>query len=385
MVGKVELGRTIVLPVLAMMMMHLRVVQVTDAQNRYAFGDYLGTRILTVVAGLVLIVGIGLFGYGGETGLVILLWGLAKSIDALSDIVRGLFQKHERMDLCGISLILRSIFALIAVTGTMWYFGSIVVSVASIGLLWLLSFVFYDLVCAYRLLSAESDSGGGWRYLRPRFEPTSVFELLGLALPLGILMFLANLQSSVPRGVLEAYHGEAALGYFGPIIYPLALGAMVTTALGQSASPRLAQYYVNNIAHFRRLMEKLLLLAVFMAFFFVGGVVLIGKQLLGIIYTVDYAQFHHEFIIVSVGAAIFFLGSFCGYGLSAARKFKTAMFLKIIPCLTSFLVAFWVIPSNGIRGAAITTLVVFVVSTLVSFIALLWLVKLKEKEVAKNR
>jgi hypothetical protein len=34
MVGKVELGRTIALPVLAMMMMHLIVVQVTDAKNR---------------------------------------------------------------------------------------------------------------------------------------------------------------------------------------------------------------------------------------------------------------------------------------------------------------------------------------------------------------
>lgn len=385
MVGQLELGRTIALPVLAITMLNLRVVQVTDAKHLYAFNDYFGTRIITAVISMIVIGAIGLLGYGGETCWVIFLWGIAKSIDSVSDIVRGYFQKHERMDICGISLILRSIFALLAVVVAIRLFDNLLACVIAIGIIWFLTLVLYDFSQAYRMLLKDSNSVKGWHLVMPRFKFTTFFELLKLAFPLGVILFLINLQNSVPRGVLEAYYGESALGYFGPIVYPTTLGIMLTTALGQSASPRLAKYYVDNIVHFRRLMEKLLLFAIAMGLLFIGGVFLFGKLILSILYTAEYAVYHPEFIIVSIGVSVFFLGSFCGYGLTAARKFKMAMFLKIIPCLTSFVIAFWLIPSKGIRGAALTCMIVFIVTTISSFTALFWLVKLKEREAVREK
>ena len=104
-VGRLELGRTIALPVLAITTLQLRVVHVTDALGKYSFEDYYGARLITAIVGFVIIAAIGFIFYSGENMCVVILWGVAKSIDTLSDIMRGLFQKHERMDFSGISFI----------------------------------------------------------------------------------------------------------------------------------------------------------------------------------------------------------------------------------------------------------------------------------------
>jgi O-antigen/teichoic acid export membrane protein len=384
MVGRLELGRTIALPIIAITMLHLRVAQVTDAKNEYMFRDYFGTRLITSAIGFVIIAVIGLVGYGGEAGWTVLLWGLAKSIDSISDIVRGLFQRYERMNLSGVSLMVRSVFALVGASGIIWYFGNLLFAIVAIALAWLLALVLYDLPQAYRLLSAGSISEGVCRHLRPRFNIKTVLSLLRLTFPLGVIMFLLTLQRSVPRGVLEAYHGASALGYFGPIAYPIFMGTIVVNALGQSASPRLANYYVRDIKQYRRLMRKLLWLSVVMGLLFVAVVICVGKRVLTILYTVEYAEYHHEFIILAVGAAISFVSSFCGYGLAAARVFKTAMFLKIIPCASAVGISFLLIPSYGIRGAAFTLAVVFAVSLACSFTALFWIIKKRQEEIDKE-
>lgn len=379
-VGRLELGRAIVLPILAMTMLHLRVAQVTDTKGQYAFADYFGTRLITSAIGFVIIGVISLVWYGGEAGWVVLLWGLAKSIESISDIVHGLFQRYERMNLSGVSVMVRSVIALLAASGIFWYTRNLSFTIVSIAMAWLLALVLYDLPQAYHLLRVKSACEKICRRLTPRFNIRTVLSLTRLTLPLGVIMFLIYLEQSFPRGVLEAYHGASALGYFGPIAYPVFAGTLVIDALGQSASPRLANYYVKDIKQYRRLLRKLLSLGVVMGLLLVAGVICVGKPVLRILYTPEYAKYHPEFIILAVAVAVSFPNSFCGYGLTAARMFKTNMLLHIISCASAVVVSFLLIPSYGIRGVALTSVVVFAVGLACSFTALLWLIKRKQKE-----
>ncbi len=106
-VGQFALALAICAPVIMFANLQLRSVQATDARHEYAFADYLGLRLMTTVAAYVVIIGIVMLsGYQQETALAILLIGLSKYFEAVSDVIFGLLQQQERMDRIAKSLMI---------------------------------------------------------------------------------------------------------------------------------------------------------------------------------------------------------------------------------------------------------------------------------------
>ncbi len=380
MVGKFELSRSIALPLLAITMLSLRSVQVTDARSEYSFADYLGTRLAMAFLGIFALILISWGFYGGETAWVILLWGLAKSIDSVGDIIRGLFQRQERMNLSGTSLMIRGPVALLSMGVLLWLTGKLALAILGVISVWFLVVILYDLRKAYQLLSRQPAIEGTKHPIWPRFSLKVMLSLLWLALPLGVVLFLISIQYCVPRLVLESYHGSIALGYFGPLMYPILMGTMVISAMAQSASPRLANYYVGNLTAYCRLLRKLLLLALGMGILFTAAVVLFGKFILRVLYTAEYAKYHVDFTILSVGGAVGFVVFFCGSGVTAARAFRMQLILTVIACCVSVCLTFLLVPSYGLRGAAVTTTLTFIAALICSFGALVWAINKRKRE-----
>ncbi|MBA7493327.1 hypothetical protein ES702_03885 [subsurface metagenome] len=379
MVGRLELGRAYAIPLIAITALQLRDIQVTDARDEYSFADYLGTRLAMLVLSISAFIVIAFGCYSGETAWVILLWGLAMSIQSVSGIFIGLFQRHECMNLSGTSMIIKGLGTMSIAWVLIWLTGKLTAAIAGIICVYLLVLFLYDYPQAHRLLAYKSSNGIRCRML-PHFSIKVLLALLWLSLPLGTVIFLSHLQASIPKVVLESYHGEVALGYFGPILYPISLGMVIVNAMGQSALPRLAKYYVNNLASYRRLMTKLLLMVSCIGLMVTVAVVLFGKLILIILYKTDYANYHSEFIILAIGGTAGFVASFCGYGLVAARLFKLKLFVGMVSFLAVTILAFLLIPSYGLRGAAITFGATVFVILICSFCALLWGIRRRQKE-----
>src|SRR5262249_22019140 len=124
MVGQFALGLAIAQPTMLLAQLHLRAVQATDAGHEFQFEDYLALRLLTTLAAVIAIGGIAAFGgFQTQTALVIVVTAFGIGFDAVSDVIYGLLQRHERMDRIAISMILKgsvSLFGLwlgIVVTG----------------------------------------------------------------------------------------------------------------------------------------------------------------------------------------------------------------------------------------------------------------------------
>lgn len=385
MVGKFALGLAIATPITVIAMLQLSAVQVTDAKNEYAFGNYFGTRLLMSFLGILVIIAIAWLGdYPKETACVIFLAGLFKSISALSDIFRGLFRHHERMDLSAISLMIKNISALAIVFVVMTVSGQIVPALVGIAIAYMLVFLVYDISRAIKLFSFKVGPSKARSSILPSFEVRTILKLVRLALPLGIVVFLISLQDSVPKYILEAYRGEASLGFYAAIAYPMVIGTTVVTAMTQAVIPRLANYCVNKFSHYRQLIRKLLMIGVIMGLFFVGGVLVFGKLVLSILYTAEYASYNVEFTLLAIGTAVSFISSFYGCGLTAARLFKTAMVIKILTCAVTVLTAFWLIPSYGIRGASILYIVVFSASLVFAYTAMLFYTRKRRSQEEKG-
>ena len=376
MVGQFVLGLAISAPVMAMTMLQLRTVQITDARGEFSFRDYFGTRISWTVAGVAMIAVCALAGeFDTVTTWVILGVGLTKGIDSVTDIVRGLFQRQERMDLSGTSLMLKGPGALAAMTLLLWWTGSIVAAVAGMAIVWLVSFAAYDLMRARRLLADREALTGEVQQLVPRFTWPTMAKLSWIALPLGVVMAVISLQTNVPRYVLQGYAGTELLGYFGALAYPIVAALLITGALGQSASPRLARYYLNDLPAFRALLRKLLWLALAVGSLFVVGTAILGGPVLALLYGPDYAHYNREFVVVAIAGAIQLIASAWGYGLTAARYFRTQVVLVVLSCLATTAAAFILVPGGGVMGAAWTVLVTSVAMSICFGTALLWAVR----------
>jgi O-antigen/teichoic acid export membrane protein len=293
-----------------------------------------------------------LVGYPGYVAGVIAVVGAAKCVESFSDVLYGLFQKHERFDRISISLIVRSSASLIVVIVVVNATGSVLLAALSIAITWSLILVFYDVNGAKSLLASHGVVG---RYAALRewgsFDKARMGALARLAFPMGIVMLLVSLNMNIPRLIIERDLGIRQLGYFGAMAYPVLAGSLAVFALGESTVPRLSRDFITDPRQFVRVWCRLLLTAFAIGVFGVTIVVVWGSDLLRLFYGSSYEKYGSVFAWFMVGAGFSYLGSASGYALTAARWLKIQVLLFAIVAAATLVGALLLIPRNGLIGA----------------------------------
>jgi O-antigen/teichoic acid export membrane protein len=369
-VGRFALGLAVCAPVIMFTGLDLGSVQATDARREYSFADYLSLRLVMTMLALAIIAIIGLVsGYGRETAIVVLLVGLSKAVEAISDIYYGLFQQRERMDRMAISRMIKGPLSLLALGSMVYFTHSIAWGVVGLVAAWTALLLFYDIPNGHAIQrNSVPDQGDSTpaeaRFHLSRHLPT-LWELAWLAAPLGIVMTLISLNTNIPRYAIERYLGERDLGIFAAMAYLIVAGQMVVGALGLSTSPRLAQHYADkNEKAFRGLLLKLTLIGVIIGLAGIAVALLGGKALLTLLYKPEYADHSDVFVWIMIAGGIGYTSEFLGYVMTAVRLLKVRAILSIV-VVTSTAVASWIlIPSFGLVGGAMTLVVSAIVRLL---------------------
>jgi O-antigen/teichoic acid export membrane protein len=342
-VGQFALGMAIGAPVVLLCNLQLRSVLATDARDEHAWPDYLGLRLATTALALAAIAGLAGLGYGGEAAWVILLVGLAKAVEAVSDLCYGLMQKHERMDAMARSLILRGVLGLGALAAGL-ALADVRAAVAGMALAWAAVLVAHDLPAAARLVPRAMRAP---RLARP------ALALVRVALPLGASMLFLSLNQNIPRYVLERHLGEAGLGIFAALAYVPVAGEIVIRALGQTAMPRLARHWATGErAAFDRLLLRLLGLGAALGAAGVALAAVIGELALALLFGAPYAAEADVLTWLMAAAALTYLGSLLGYAASATRAFARFTLPYAAVTAVAAIAALTLIPRHGLHGAA---------------------------------
>jgi O-antigen/teichoic acid export membrane protein len=357
MVGQFALGLAVAAPVFLLTNLALREVLVTDAEGAHAFGDYLALRILTTLAGLLCIAGIAaLVNYRWETKVAILLVGVVKAVEAVSDMLYGLMQQHERMELIAGSIAARGVLAVMVFAAAVYLLDSVLVGLALVALAWALVLAAYDLPTSTRLL------GGA---IAPRWGRFDLLRLFRLTLPLGVTVMLASLSAMIPRYFIERYHGEQELGIFVAIAYVAVVGSTVVNALGQSASARLARSYADGDRRsVRTLLAGMTAVAVLMGATGVAVAALCGGPLLAVLYRPEYAAHVDTLLLVMAAAAVGYVAAMLGYAITAARLFRVQMPLFAGVTAVAALSCADRVPAHGALGAAQATIMTAIANLL---------------------
>jgi O-antigen/teichoic acid export membrane protein len=377
MVGQFTLGLAVTAPVVMFTNLQLRGIQATDARNQYIFSDYLGLRLIMIGLALLLIAGIAFTaGYRWETKLVILLMGLAKAFESISDVFYGLLQQYEQMDRIAMSLMIKGPLSLIALGSGVYLTGSVLWGVVGLAVAWALILVGYDarngtltLKAIFQSRSIAFDYKDWQDVLRPHWKIKTLIKLAWFALPLGLVMMLISLNTNIPRYFVERYLGERELGIFAAMTYFQVVGTMVVSALGQAASPRLAQYYADGKDQaFRKLLLKLVGIAALLGGTAVLLVLIAGRQILTLVYGSEYANYSDLFAWLMVAAGLGYIASILGYAATAMRRIRYQPVALCAATFVSFCTCYYFISANGLWGATIS--VVAASATIVFFYSL---------------
>lgn len=349
LLGAYVLILAVIMPITTLSKLQMRAIYVTDAENQFPFSDYFNTASLAAALGfLAAVIYSFTADYTKDFILSLILIGAARSLDNPSDMLMGYCQKMERMEFVGLGMMLRGLTTIAAVIGPIYLTGSLVKAAGALVAAALLRLFLYELPVVRRLAA----QAGQPSFLKLGLSWPSLKRIALMGIPLGLVLFLATLANSLIRVVLESGHGKDQLAYYGAAAYPLVVGTMVMSALGQSAAPRLARYFEEGSRQFWRLLGKMIGLATGLGLLLLIGVWLVGKPALSFLYEPEYGAYHTEFIIMAAGSVFLFVASVMGFGLTAARKFTYQLGGALFTCTAAALLSWWLIPEGGIRAAA---------------------------------
>jgi O-antigen/teichoic acid export membrane protein len=348
MVGEFALALAITAPILIGAQLSLRSVQATDALREYEFCDYFSLRLLTTMAAVLAVAGVVWFSsYGARAATVILIVGIAKGFESLSDIVHGLWQQHERMDLIARSLVLKGVLSLAVVALAVYFTSDLRAGTCALALVWALMLVFYDARWA-------ASVSGLTRPLRLRWRPRVLGALAWLALPAGVVMALISFNVNLPRYFIEHRLGTEQLGIFAAMAYPMIAVTTIAGALGQSATPRLSQdYSVGERRAFLSLLLKLIGLGLAVGLAAVFVVAIAGRQILLLLYRPEYAEHVTSFLLLAIATALGCAASILGYAMTAARYFRAQLPVFMLTTAVTAAACATLVPRQQLAGAAL--------------------------------
>ncbi len=367
MVGLYALGVAVAAPVFVFSSLRLEYVHVTDARCEYLFKDYLILRTATSVLALpVLLATVLLARYSWEKSAIILAVGCSQAIMAIREMFLARLRKAERLDRQAFSHIALGILGLLMFAGALWSTRNLLAAIAALATVRLAVLLLVDGPNAAKMqridpepvrrgstlmpsdaveyAAGASSATGSWS--------RRLLRLAWLATPLGVVGVMVALTENIPRYLVEHFLDEAALGYYAALASIPMIGYVVTEAAAQSASPRLARYYLTNRPAYIRLGFKLIALAALLGLTSVSIAWMFGPWLLSALFTPEYARYMSLFVWLMVVGGLWYIWGFCEVCLTAARYFRTQIPLNAAVLLTALIAGLLLVPRFGMIGAA---------------------------------
>jgi O-antigen/teichoic acid export membrane protein len=373
LVGQYALGLALVYPVMMFTNLQLRAVMTSGVRRQAQFGHYLSLRLLTTSVALVAIFAITqVLHYDRELTLVILAMGISYGIETISDVFYARLQLHDRMAEISKSLIARALLSVLGLAIATYVTRSLLGGIAGVLLARGIVLFGYDICERTHGLSGQSKWFSRNAALMPRFNLTAQRELLWVSLPLGIVVLLGCLNSSIPNFFIKHSLGERDLGIFAAIGFVVSAGNMAVVSLGQSAFTRLARSYAaGDLATFSSLLGKLLLFGALIGLSGMAVSKLVGREILTILFRPEYGERADLLPWIMAAGGVLFMAQFLGFGMTAAGFYNSQVVLNILAILSLVVACYWLVSRQGLLGVIFAMLIAASVQLVASAVILI--------------
>lgn len=295
----------------------IRAYQVSDIRDQYAPSDYIYTRYLTCTAGALLCV-IFIFADGHYTCdqiACILMYMLFRVSEAWTDVYHGIDQKAWRMDIIGISGVIRGIISLVVFCVALYISQSLFFAITTMTAALYAVLFCYDIPHSGQLI--EIIKGIRWK---------KIGMLLWECWPLMLNGFLLSGVVSIPRYNLERICSETILGYYGSVATPAVIVQTASSLLFNPLISSFSVYYEEkDKKKFLLLIRKVIFCLLAVSVVVILGAALLGRWGLALLFGEGILPYAYLLIPVIFTTIMIAFSWFIGTLLTIVRRLKSML------------------------------------------------------------
>jgi len=303
--------------------------------------------------------------------LLILVLGVGKIIENLSDICHGYYQKNFQIQQIVYARVFRSLSSPIIFLAMFFYTESIVLACAGI---------FISLLATFYLFDKKALAQQGIQLFSA--IPFSHFKkIVTKAFPMGFATVLVILVVNIPLFVLKGNAPDVVVGMYASIFYFVTAGSLVLQSAMQVISPLLTvNIRENSAVGVKSLVKKSYYMAAVLGLLGILLASLIGTEVLQLLYGSSFEGTGELLVIASLINFSLAFQAVGGVALTSFGVFKYQMYCMLFAIPICYFSSLYLVSLIGIKGA----LYAGAISSLI--IAGLFLVKLLKKlnEIEKN-
>ena len=334
----------------------IRTYQISDTENKYSSGDYIGSRFVTATISVVLcVLYVLILGYSAKSALCILFYMIYRLNETFSDVLHGIDQKNYRMDYVGISYILRGVVMTVVFATTLLVTKDVLTAVIAMAFSTLAVVALYD-------VKSTAQFGS----VKPTFNKKSIQALLITCMPAVISTVAFTAIVSIPRQMLESIHGEEALGYYGTISTPLVVVQVIATGIFNPMLTELSEFYRDNrISDFvKRLLKNLVLLSLIVAAVYLC-VAFLGEFAVGLAFGQKFVPYTYLMYSMIGCTALYVISWLLTNVLIIMRRLKTCMVASLVSLAVSLILAKPFINLFYMNGVSFNIIISYIIHILI--------------------
>lgn len=332
----------------------VRQFQVSDIKQKYSFRDYLMARGITCCFMICISViyvayykGIGL--YNNYKSIVILLICAAKAIDALEDVVFGLFQAEGRLDIAGKILTIRlSAYIIIYITSYLVSRNLIISSTCAL----IVSVVLFIVLnwYAYSNFPDKRELFG----LRDKRQERQLCKLLKECFPLFVSAYLVMYISNAPKYAIDKVLSNQEQACFTYIFMPVFVVGMLGQFVFQPIIGKLSNLWdERNIFELKKQVYKQLGIILILSLCALLGGTMFGIPILSLLYGVDLKKYQIHLIVLLLGGVFLAYNYFFQMLITVIRNQKYLVWGYVVAYICYLIFGAGIVEKSGLMGISI--------------------------------
>lgn len=307
----------------------MRNIQASDVKKEFTFFDFFNVRIFSSLLMYIALVCYAFqTDYSLEKTMIILTYGVYRSIDALEDLFHGEFQRNDRFDIGVILQSIRFTVSLAVLALVMLLFHNLVLSFICSIIVSLALFLIQNL----KLISLFVKD-------KYHFHISHIKKIFLMCLPICICGFISMYIVNAPKYAIDNYLTNKIQTDYAILILPITIISILSTVIYRPQITYISKAWYNGETNvFKKILIKQIVIIAGLTISVILGGYIIGLSILGWIYGVNLDHYMTEFLLLLFGGGVYALNQLMGIVVTILRK-QNYMFLAYIMVFIFILVS----------------------------------------------
>ena len=319
-----------------------RVYQVTDRKGNITDNDYIFNRLISCVLMIIIAFAFVIIRkYDIYKTTIFMLLAFYKCIEAFSDVIYGVLQKKDFLNIVGKSYFFKSLVSIIAFIVIDYITKQMIFSCIAIIVIWLIFLLFYDIKYAKKIVD-----------FKLKINLKNVNSIFKNGFFIFAITFFSIYITNAQKYAIDRFLTEDIQAIFGIIIMPATVMALFSQFLMHPYLTTISELCdKGQTKELNKLIFKIVLSLFGLGLFATLLAYFIGIPVLELLYGISLKGYEISLAVIIIAATLYNVGIIYSSVLTTIRKTFIQFIIYLIVSAMSLFTANFMTKANGIYGA----------------------------------